>query len=124
MLYAAIEYRLLGKSANNFVIAKTAGLYVMPLAILVIFYLYTAITGGESLLADISIFVAAIALGQLTSYKILTRPQLSCGFQRLAVAGLVSLGVVYAVFTFYPPHSPIFVDPTTETYGIPPNMSS
>ena len=118
LLYAAIENRLLGKSVNNFVIAKTAGLYVMPLAIMAIFYSYTSITGGENLIADITVFVEAIVLGQLTSYKILTMAQLASRLQKLALAGLIALGTIYAVFTFYPPHTPIFMDPITGTYGI------
>ena len=119
LFWAAIEYRLLKNSANNFIIAKTAGLYVMPVAIIVLFYSYTTITGTESLIADIAIFVVAIALGQLTSYKILMRERLSQSLHKSALAGLVSLGVIYAVFTFYPPHVPFFQDPISGTYGIP-----
>ena len=118
LLWAAIEYGSLKSSANNFIIAKTSGLYVMPATIIGLFYAYTTITGTESLIADIAIFVVAIALGQLTSYKILNREQLSQSLHRAAIAGMISLGVVYAVFTFYPPHVPFFQDPISGTYGI------
>ena len=119
LFYAAVEYSPLKKSANNFIIAKTAGLYVMPAAIMALFYSYTAITGSENLIADIAIFVGAVALGQLASYKILIRERLSPSLHRAALAGLISLGIIYAVFTFYPPHLPIFLDPVTGSYGIP-----
>jgi len=119
LFYAVIEYSPIKKSANNFIIGKTIGLYVMPAVITGLFYLYTTITGSDNLIADIAIFVGAIALGQLASYKILTRERLSLGLHRVALAGLISLGVIYAVFTFYPPHLPIFMESLTGTYGIP-----
>ena len=122
LLWAAIEYRFLREHVNNFIIAKTAGLYVMPSVIIALFYAYTTITGTESLIADIVIFVVAIALGQLTSYKILTKEGLSQNVHRPAIAGLVSLGAIYAVFTFYPPHVPFFMDPISGTYGIGTHM--
>ena len=119
LIYAAIEYRKLQNLTDNFTVAKTAGLYVMPAAIIALFYAYTAITGSDNLAADITIFVVAVALGQLTSYKILTLPRLSRRFYILAIIGAVALGTIFALFTFYPPQIPIFLDPVTDTYGIP-----
>ena len=119
LFYAAVEYSPLKKSVNNFIIAKTAGLYVMPAAIMGIFYSYTTITGSENLIADIATFVGAVALGQLASYKILTKERMSPSLHSSALAGLIALGAIYAIFTFYPPHLPIFLDPITGTYGIP-----
>ena len=119
LFYAAVEYNPLKKSVNNFIIAKTAGLYVMPAVIVAIFYAYTTVTGSDNLIADISTFVGAVALGQLASYKILTREQFSRNVHRAALAGLISLGVIYAVFTFYTPHLPIFMNSVTGGYGIP-----
>jgi len=119
LLYAAIEYRLVRNSANNFLVAKTAGVYVMPAVIMALFYGYTAATGTENLIADIMIFIGAVALGQLTSYRILTRPRLRNSYHISALVGIISLGVIYAVFTFRPPQLPMFLDPITGTYGIP-----
>ncbi len=106
LLYAAIEYRLLKGVANNFMAAKTVGLYVMPAVITVVFYGYTSVAGGDNLVADIILFVGAVALGQLASYRILTRSPMSGKVRRAALVGMISLGVVYAVLTFYPPPPP------------------
>jgi len=119
LLYALLSYRKLKGLSDNFTIAKAAGIYVMPAAIIGLFYAYTAITGSENLVADIVIFVVAIALGQLVSYRILAMPQLPRRLYILAIVGLVVLGVLYAVFTFYPPQAPIFMESATGTYGIP-----
>jgi hypothetical protein len=119
LLYAALSYRKLRGASDNFTVAKAVSIYVMPAAIVGLFYAYTAITGSENLVADIAIFVVAIALGQLASYRILMLPQLSRRLYILAIVGLVALGVLYALFTFYPPQAPIFRDSATGTYGIP-----
>jgi hypothetical protein len=119
LLYAALSYRKLKGMTDNFTAAKAASIYVMPAAILALFYAYTAITGGENLVADIVIFVVAIALGQLVSYRIMVLPQLSRRLYILAIVGLVALGLLYALFTFYPPQAQLFRDSVTGTYGIP-----
>jgi len=119
LLYAALSYRKLKGASDNFTIAKAAGIYVMPAAIVGLFYAYTAITGSESLIADIAVFVVAIALGQLASYRILAMPRLSRRLYILAIVGIVALGVIYALFTFYPPQAQIFMESATGTYGIP-----
>jgi len=119
LLYAALEYRKIRGLSDNFITAKAAAIYVMPAAIISLFYAYTAITGSDNLIADITIFVVAIALGQLTSYKILTLSPLSRRLYILAIIGLVALGVLFTLFTFYPPRVPIFRDPVSGAYGIP-----
>ena len=119
LIYAAIIYRILRNYSNNFIIAKTAGVYVMPISILVFFYAYTTITGIENFIIDILIFIIAVALGQFTSYKILKAKHLANCFQWLAMMFLIALGIIYGVFTFFPPQSPIFLDANTGTYGIP-----
>jgi len=72
LLYAAVEYPFLNKYTTNFLIAKAACVYVIPVTIAIVFYSYTSVFGQEILLIDILIFVLAITLGQLTSYKILS----------------------------------------------------
>jgi hypothetical protein len=118
LFYALFQYPFFRSSAPNFVIAKAAGIYVMPLAIVVLFYSYTAIMGGDILIADILIFVVAVALGQLTSYKLLTMRRLPPWLDKLGLAMVVLLAVAMGVFTFYPPHLPIFRDSLSGGYGI------
>jgi hypothetical protein len=110
LLYAAIEYPRVKK--------LTQSLYVMPAAIVGLYYAYTAITHTESLTADITIFVVAVALGQLASYRLLLRKPSPHLFVP-ALIGLVFLGVVFGVFTFRTPHLTIFRDPVSGGYGIP-----
>jgi len=119
VIYAAITYKLLRDSTSNFIIAKTAGVYIMPVTIIVLFYAYTTLTGIENVIIDIAIFIIAVAAGQLTSYRILKMTQLPQWLKWLAIALLIILALIYGLFTYYPPHVPFFEDTASGTYGIP-----
>jgi hypothetical protein len=118
-LYAAIEYRFIRGGVNNFLTAKGVAVYVIPVITALIFYAYTAAAGLEILIVDILIFAVAIMVGQLISYKILTSMKLPGYVDVIAAAFIVLLALVLILFTFYPPHLPMFLDANTGTYGIP-----
>jgi hypothetical protein len=73
-IYGAIEYKFLRGRTNNFFTAKALAVYLIPTITGLVFYGYTAIIGKEILIVDILIFLVAIIIGQLTSYKILISP--------------------------------------------------
>jgi hypothetical protein len=118
LVYAALEYSRFGKSANNFPFAKTLGIYLIPITIVVLYYAYTAILGYGLLAVDIAIFVVAVVVGQLVSYKLLTASPLPERLNRFAPIALVVLGILFVLFTFYPPQFPLFRDPVSGGYGI------
>lgn len=118
LFYAIIEYPFLRRYTNNFFIAKAIGIYVMPVVIAAIFYGYTAIFGEEILIVDISIFLVAVAAGQLASWKILTLKQWPRWVGGVGVVMVILLAVAFGVFTFYPPELGIFRDAVSGGYGI------
>ncbi len=118
LLWALIEYRYIKKSTNNFFVAKTAGIYVIPIVIPILFYSYTAVLGESVLVIDILTFVVAVIVGQLVSYKLLNYRELPDMLNTIAPVALVLLAVAFVLFTFYPPHLPLFRDPVTGDYGI------
>lgn len=118
LFYGIFEYPFLKKFTDNFIIAKAGGIYAMPVAIVVLFYAYTTATGREILIVDILIFVIAVAIGQVVSYKILTKHGLPAWLGKLGLALLIALAIAFGVFTFFPPELPIFKDPLMGTYGI------
>ena len=83
-----------------------------------LFYSYTAIVGREILAADILIFLVAVALGQMISYKILTLRSLPPVLNIFGIALVAILAIAFGLFTFYPPRLPIFRDAVTGGYGI------
>lgn len=122
LLYAAIEYRYVRKSTNNFLFAKAVGIYTIPITIAVLFYSYTAILGGDLLVIDILTFILAVIIGQLASYKLLVYRKLQGNLNQLSLVALALLGLAFALFTFHPPHLPIFRDPISGEYGIITHM--
>ncbi|MEM2816132.1 MAG: DUF6512 family protein [Candidatus Bathyarchaeia archaeon] len=117
LLYAVIEYRYLNRRTGNFFKAKTIGIYLMPLLIVSFFYLYRVFS-EENLALDILIFIIAVATGQLASYKVMMRKETSRIYAKISIATLIVLACLFAVFTFYPPHLPLFRDPLSGGYGI------
>ena len=118
LIYAALEYSRFGKSVKNFFFAKTLGIYLIPITIVALYYAYTAILGHGSLEVDIAIFVVAVIVGQLVSYKLLTASPLPGRLNRFAPIAVVVLGILFVLFTFYPPHLHLFWDSSTGGYGI------
>ena len=118
-IYGAIEYKFLRGRTNNFFTAKALAVYLIPTITGLVFYGYTAIIGKEILIVDILIFLVAIIIGQLTSYKIMTSARLPEYMNFISPIFIILLALVLMLFTFYPPHLPIFLDANTGTYGIP-----
>ena len=106
------------KMVGNFFSAKVIGLVLMLAIIPVVFYTYTAFM-EEIFLIDISTFFVAVIVGQLVSIKLYKQTQSSKIIEGAAIAILISLAVIFVVFTFSPPHLPIFMDSNTGQYGIP-----
>ena len=117
LIYGFVEYRYINKLSGNFLFAKAIGILLIPLAITVLFYGYTAFT-GHILAVDIAIFVVAVVIGQMTSYKILTAAALPSWTKWLGIVLLIIMLIAFATFTYYPPQLPIFRDPLTDGYGI------
>jgi hypothetical protein len=116
--FALVEFKYLKKETNNFLFAKTAGVYVIPIVIMVIFYSYTAFLGESILAIDILSFVVAVVVGQLVSYRFLTGKTLPYNLDMVSLIALVLLGLAFVIFTFYPPQLGLFQDPITGGYGL------
>lgn len=119
LVFIFVEYMRLGKTAKNFALAKTAGVYLAIVIIPIVFYSYTAITGESIFFIDIFIFVVSVIIGQILSYRLLTHEKISESFDKISLGLLILLGTAFVLFTFYPPHLAVFMDPTTGKYGIP-----
>ena len=117
-LYAVIEYRFIRDHTNNFLTAKTVAVYLIPLITGITFYTYTAVTGEHFLIVDILIFLAAIIAGQFVSYRILKSRKLPRYAGYISLIWIIALASVLVIFTYSPPHLPIFLD-EAGFYGLP-----
>lgn len=118
IVFALIEFKYLKKEPNNFLFAKTIGIYLIPIIIMVIFYSYTTVLGESILVIDILSFVIAVIVGQLVSYKLLTGKTLPYNLDMVSLTALILLGLAFALFTFYPPQLGLFQDSVTGEYGL------
>ena len=118
LIWLLIEYLLIRKLTNNFLISKTIGACTMIALIPIVFYSYTSITGGSIFTIDIATFIVAVIIGQIVSYTLFKKNQFARNIDRFALIILVILGIAFVVFTFYPPHLPVFQDPITKSYGL------
>jgi hypothetical protein len=118
IVFALIEFKYLKKATSNFLFAKTIGIYLIPIIIMVIFYSYTAVLGESLLVIDILSFVIAVIVGQLVSYRLLIGKTLQYNLDMVSLIALILLGFAFVLFTFYPPQFPMFQDPITGEYGI------
>jgi len=117
LIYFLIEYRYIRKSSSNFIFAKAIGILLIPVAITILFYAYTAFV-EDMLAVDLAIFVVSVVVGQLTSYKILTVSPLPVWVNRLGMVLMIFLTIAFGTLTYYAPRLPIFRDPISGGYGI------
>jgi len=127
VVFSLIEYSYIRDQVNNFLVAKAVSLFVMPLVIAIGWYGYTPFTQRSVFQLDLLLFYIAVLIGQMVSYKILTRESLSKRATRLSAAGLVVMLVAFSTFTFYPPEIFLFENfdlLDTGQYGILDNYDN
>ena len=100
--------------------ARAAGLLAGLAAIPTLFYTYTGILGRSISLVNIIIFQMAVLLAFAVSFSLQKGYRLTgLGWQLLGGAVLVTVGILFAWWTYLPPQLPLFVDPTTGLAGRP-----
>ena len=111
LLMAIIEYFYVQKITNNYLEAKTIGIFSAMSFIVVTFYTYTGIVGTNFSLINILIFIISIILGEWIAYKFMTREDESTTLSKiLSIAILVFFIICFTVFTYNPPVANIFRD--------------
>ncbi len=118
-----IKYLRLSKkydiSAARWFSACAAALYASIIFIILVYYAYTGAFGTELLIIDILLLLFGIAAGQLTAFHIYKHAKPREGSLRCSVIAIALLAAAFSVFTFAPPHIPLFADPNSGTYGRP-----
>jgi len=105
-------------SAADWFVSCVIAELVCPLVIVSFYYTYTGALGIESLILDIfSLFLGIIA-GQCLALHIYKNKKFSQYSLYIAITILIFMAVKFTVFTFYPPHIPLFMDSLTQEYGI------
>ena len=120
MLIATIvEYFFVKDMANNYVEAKTIGIFTAISFIVVAFFTYSGIIGTSIIVIDILLFIISIILGEYVAYRLMKREDESTvTTEVLSIVILVFLLMCFVIFTYLPPEVNLFRDVTTGVYGI------
>ena len=118
LFFALFEYILWGNRINNFLIAKVLSLYIIPVAITVLFYSYTAVLGRHTLPLDILTFVLSVLLAQFISFRIMASEMDYSTLNKTALILIAMLTLAFSLFTYFPPKIELFLDPRTGKSGI------
>ena len=118
-IFAIIEYFIVKNRVNNYLEAKTIGIFVAIFFIIVAYFTYTGIIGAGIFFIDILIFILSIIIGECVAYKLMTRKNESNEKTKiLAIIILVFLLFCFSLFTYYSPEVNLFRDCTTGNYGL------
>ena len=112
-LFAVVQ-RLFFRGQENFWQVKLYGILLGLLLIPVLFYTYNGAFGKSPDWLNIAIFyisAGAVLLFEHWAFQTFHRAS------RLAFTAICLVGALFVVFTFAPPHVPLFQDPVTGVYG-------
>lgn len=116
LILGIIEYLLIKKEANNYIEAKTIGIFTAICFIIVFFYTYTGILGTNFFIIDILTFISSIILGEYVAYKLMTTQKQSTTLSKILSIGIIIfLLLCFIIFTYNPPKVNLFKDPTEKT---------
>ena len=117
VLFACLEFRILGKSLPHFWCVKLAGILMGLTLIPVLYYTYSGIWGKSIDLINIAIFFLAAGVVYWAE-TLLLKKEVPCRLSSPTAAGLILLiGVFFIFWTFFTPEIYYFRDPVTGSYG-------
>lgn len=109
LITTIIGYFYIGKEVSNFICAKTLGIIISLLFVVIFFYTYTSIIGAHIPIVDIFSFFIAIILGEFLAYKFMLS-HASCN-SKISIFILAILFLCFIIFTYNIPQLDIFKIP-------------
>ena len=106
------------KEFQNYWCIKLVGILVGLLAIPVLFYTYNGMFGKSPDWVNIAIFYVAAGLAFLLEWYLFQKTSIVCKHSAVPLGVVLFLGLLFILFTFFPPRLPLFQEPVTGTYGI------
>lgn len=111
--------KIQGFSKEKWIVSTAVAAITAPLIVISFYYLYTGALGIESLPIDIFSLALAIAVGQCLGFHIYKYYNASRYAKYISLGVIILLILMFIVFTFSPPHVPIFLDKNFGGFGIP-----
>ena len=108
------------RDSPNFLASRGLSLWVGTALVPVLFYTYTGITGIRAPWADVTVFIFSAATAFLLDLCLRQTGRFTSGWQQAAgLAALWALALVFVLWTYRPPHLPLFWDAAAGVYGVP-----
>ena len=119
LIMAIAEYPFVRQIDNNYIEAKTIGVFVAMSFMVLSFFTYTGILGTNFAIINILIFIISINLGEWIAYRLMKINAESTALTKiLAIIVVLFFLIGFIVFTYYTPKVNLFRDPITGVYGI------
>ena len=115
-LYYIFRGKAKRMNSSKWFAGAAAALVTAVISIPLCYYFYTQAFGVELLAVDIFILLLALVLGQCIGLHFYRYSK--CISTATSILIIVFVALIFIVFTFFPPHLPIFMDSTNGTYGI------
>ena len=113
LILAIVEYFVVKKEANNYIEAKSLGIFLAIAFIIVFYYTYTGIIGKTFFIIDILTFIISIILGEWVSYKLMIRKSESTTLSKILSSAIIFYFLIsFILFTYNPANINLFKDPT------------
>lgn len=113
LILAIVEYFVVKKEANNYIEAKSLGIFLAIAFIIVFYYTYTGIIGKNFFIIDILTFIISIILGEWVSYKLMIRKSESTTLSKILSSAIIFYFLIsFILFTYNPPNINLFKYPT------------
>lgn len=103
---------------SNAIIAMAISVIFAPLTIVAFYYTYTGAFGISLIILDIFSLFLGITIAQLSALHFYTYSRCRNICVCIALISIVLILTVTIIFTFFPPHIPLFLDGVTKSYGI------
>ena len=116
-----IEYFIYGKNIQSFFLSKLCGVIIGILSIISLFYTYTGMFGESIEVINIIIYLIGVILAYALAFILPNMISIKSSnglIESLAIIAFAVIAVLFFIFTFYPPHIPLFRDPLTMGFGI------
>lgn len=116
LITTIIGYIYYNNTYPNYLCNKAKAIIISLLFMVVFYYTYKGILGYDITIINISFFFTSTIIEEYYFYKNINIYK-SCN-NIIPIIILLTLLILFIVFTFCPPHINLFKDPLTNTYGI------
>ena len=118
MFTFAIVQSFFFRKYSDFWGVKFKGILLGVLLMPILYYLYNGVIGKSSDWINIAIFVISAGAAYIYEYKLMYKENKSVPNKKTSVILLIFIFGLFVLFTFMPLKLNIFLDQTTNTYGV------